>query len=519
MRSRAGPGVGASVVEVEQGREGDVQVGKQLPEVVGVPAPERDHRDEGRVEVDAPGLRYGGNDQFLGVALAEHDELGEVQLGVRADRFAHVLASFRGVVRQGDRQDGRGAGVGVEPEVADARRVDAAQDAGGVTDQDSLGPGAAAHLKDLADDAGQVERGQAVLGFLDGQYCQRRQVRRGHVELACQAAVGHLGLDVERGCREGQVQERPLPVAEQPRRAALSAVVRLEPQLGIAQQLGDVRRDRLELRDGVGPRAVEFLPPLRQCLLDRAGSGLVMELAADLGSALSDELAELIRPLGRAPEPTAEERGELPGTVPGGRNVDHLNAGTLRAGHGHTALLAVRLIQRVDDPESPPQVAVDSSVSLPARLKHDTALQRALVIGCHPMEELRDGVFALITVISELGEREDGLDGQRPGLRYLSLRRRDMKVIDADRPLIYGDPEQALESLAGSGLAGTVCADERSQPRLEGNDSPLISEAPEILEHERLDVHDLAFEGGEHLGDLDHETRRGPMRRPASEPP
>jgi hypothetical protein len=30
------------------------------------------------------------------------------------------------------------------------------------------------------------------------------------------------------------------------------------------------------------------------------------------------------------------------------------------------------------------------------------------------------------------------------------------------------------------GLAGAVCADERSQPRLEGNDSPLIPEAPEF---------------------------------------
>ncbi len=90
-------------------------------------------------------------------------------------------------------------------------------------------PTAVAHLKDLADDAGQVERGQAVLGFLDGQHCQRRQVRRGHVELACQAAVCYLGLDVERGRREGQVQERTLPVAEQARRSALPAVVRLEP--------------------------------------------------------------------------------------------------------------------------------------------------------------------------------------------------------------------------------------------------------------------------------------------------
>jgi hypothetical protein len=111
------------------------------------------------------------------------------------------------------------------------------------------------------------------------------------------------------------------------------------------------------------------------------------------------------------------------------------------------------------------------------------------------MEELRDSVFALITGISEFGEREDSLDGQRSRLRYLSLPRRDMKVIDADRPLIDGDPEQALESVAGSGLAGAVCADERSQSRLEGNDSPLVPEAPEILEHERLDVHDLAFEG------------------------
>ena len=106
-RSRAGRRR-AAIVKVEEGREGDLQVGEQLPEVVGVPAPQRDHRDEGRVEVDAPGPRDGGNDQFLGVTLAEHDELGEVQLGVRADRFAYVLASLRGAVRQSDRPDGCG---------------------------------------------------------------------------------------------------------------------------------------------------------------------------------------------------------------------------------------------------------------------------------------------------------------------------------------------------------------------------------------------------------------------------
>jgi hypothetical protein len=31
-----------------------------------------------------------------------------------------------------------------------------------------------------------------------------------------------------------------------------------------------------------------------------------------------------------------------------------------------------------------------------------------------------------------------------------------VKVIDADRPLIVGDPEQALQSLARSGLPGAV---------------------------------------------------------------
>ena len=290
-----------------------------------------------------------------------------------------------------------------------------------MADQDSLGPSAVAHLKDLADDAGQVERGQAVLGFLDGQHCQRRQMRRGHVELACQAAAATWVSMSSAAVVKARCRSDRCPSLSRPRRTALPAVVRLEPQLGIAQQLGDVRSDRLELRDGVRPRAVKLLPPLRQCPPDSPGSGLVVELTADLGSALGDEIAELIRPSGRAPEAAAEERGELPGAIPGGRNVDHLDTGTLRGGHGPTTLLAVCLIQRVDHPEPRTQVAVDSSIGLPARLKHDAALQRALVIGCHPVEELRDGVLALIPVIFELGECEDGLDGQRPRLRYLSL--------------------------------------------------------------------------------------------------
>jgi hypothetical protein len=36
-----------------------------------------------------------------------------------------------------------------------------------------------------------------------------------------------------------------------------------------------------------------------------------------------------------------------------------------------------------------------------------------------------------------------------------------MKVIDADRPLVVGDPELTLQGLAGGGLAGTVRSDKR----------------------------------------------------------
>ena len=36
-----------------------------------------------------------GMTSLFGVALAEHHEPGEVQLGVRADRFADVLASLQ----------------------------------------------------------------------------------------------------------------------------------------------------------------------------------------------------------------------------------------------------------------------------------------------------------------------------------------------------------------------------------------------------------------------------------------
>jgi hypothetical protein len=120
------------------------------------------------------------------------------------------------------------------------------------------------------------------------------------------------------------------------------------------------------------------------------------------------------------------------------------------------------------------------------------------------VEELGDGVLAIIAVIIEFGEREDSLEGQRPWLRRLCLPSggrfpcRDVKVIEADSTLVGGDPEQALQSLAGSGLAGTVGPDERSQPRSKRDDGPLVPEAPEVLEHERLDVHDLAFEGREH---------------------
>ena len=56
-------------------------------------------------------------------------------------------------------------------------------------------------------------------------------------------------------------------------------------------------------------------------------------------------------------------------------------------------------------------------------------------------------------------------------------------------------------------------------PGLEGDDGPLVPEAPEILQHERLDVHDLAFEGAEHPGDLDRRNAPRPCGKPPSEPP
>jgi hypothetical protein len=188
-------------------------------------------------------------------------------------------------------------------------------------------------------------------------------------------------------------------------------------------------------------------------------------------------------------------------------------------------LLAVGLVERVDHPPVLRQAAVEGSVGLPARLEHNAALQRALVIRRHPVEELRDRVLALVVVIIEFWEREDGLDGKRPRLLRFRLSSGGgfpsggMKVIDADRPLVVGDSEQALESLTGSGLAGAVRPDERSQPRSEGYDGPLVPETAEILEHERLDVHDLAFAGAEHPGDLDRQTQGDhagsrPLNRP-----
>ena len=169
------------------------------------------------------------------------------------------------------------------------------------------------------------------------------------------------------------MQQRPLAVAEQPRRTALPAVVGLEPQLGVAQQIGDVRRDRLETGYGMRSRAMQLLPSLRRSFLDGAGSGLVVELAADLGGARGDELAELVGPLRRAPEPTAEERGELAGAVPLRGDINHLDAGALSAGQGSSVLLAVGLLQRADGhrfADRPPSTVPSASQCASSTMRH-----------------------------------------------------------------------------------------------------------------------------------------------------
>jgi len=115
-----------------------VQIAEQFPEVVCVWASERDHGHERRVKLDTSGLSYPGNDQFLSVAFAKHNKLGEVQLRVCPDRFADVLACLGGVIRQGDRPDCGGVSISVQPEVPDGCRIDAVQDARRVADQDGL---------------------------------------------------------------------------------------------------------------------------------------------------------------------------------------------------------------------------------------------------------------------------------------------------------------------------------------------------------------------------------------------
>ena len=81
--------------------------GEQLPEVVGVPASERDNvrRTTGVCNTSGCAMplacAIAGMTSSLRVAFAEDDEAGEIQLRVRADRLAD-LAGLGGVIRAGD---------------------------------------------------------------------------------------------------------------------------------------------------------------------------------------------------------------------------------------------------------------------------------------------------------------------------------------------------------------------------------------------------------------------------------
>lgn len=69
--------------------------------MIRVPSTERQHRPERWIEVDVVRCRDRGNDEMLRVALAQHNEPGEVQLRVCTHRFTNVRRGVRGSVGQG----------------------------------------------------------------------------------------------------------------------------------------------------------------------------------------------------------------------------------------------------------------------------------------------------------------------------------------------------------------------------------------------------------------------------------
>ena len=100
---------------------------EQPPEVIHVPAAERNDRHEAGVDGHAEALGDAGQHDLLAVALAQDDEPGEIQLGICPHGLADELVRLAAVGRQLDRLDDRVVvRLRFEPQVADPFRLDAA---------------------------------------------------------------------------------------------------------------------------------------------------------------------------------------------------------------------------------------------------------------------------------------------------------------------------------------------------------------------------------------------------------
>ena len=116
----------ATSVEVKQCRMGNLQLVEKAPEMIDMPAAERNHRHRCVVLGDAGGRQDTWQDHLLAIAFTEHYEPREVQLGIGLDRLTYVLGSRLVVLGKDNAVYGRLPGS-VQAQKANRMGVDTAQ--------------------------------------------------------------------------------------------------------------------------------------------------------------------------------------------------------------------------------------------------------------------------------------------------------------------------------------------------------------------------------------------------------
>jgi hypothetical protein len=252
--------------------------------------------------------------------------------------------------------------------MADLGRVDARQNAGRVTGDDRLGPPSSRQILDLSDNPRKVEGSEIVFRLFDRNQGQRGQRDAIGLKTDRGWVGGDPAFDIESRRSHGQMEEGALAVAEIVETTLAACLIGMEDNFDLANEFREPQVERPENGRRIGAGAMHLLPaPFdgRRHEIDRS---LAAECSVQGGAGLGKDVPNLLRPIDGAPEPAAQEGGDLGGAVANRGHIDHLDASAV----DRLQLDAIglrELAKRADRPELLFDRTVERAVLGPGRLQ------------------------------------------------------------------------------------------------------------------------------------------------------